>query len=59
MPLMDGIQAVYRAVKEEVEAEGDAFVTDRPFRTHAEKILKVAQDAEDARLALARANVET
>ena len=53
-----GIQAVYRAVKEEVGAESE-FVTDRQFRKHAEQILKVAQDAEDARLALARANVET
>ena len=48
-----------RAVKEEVEAEGDEFISDRQFRTHAEQILKVAQDAEDARLALAQANVET
>ena len=54
-----GIAAVYRAVKEEVEAKGDEFVSIHTFRRHAEQILKVAQGAEDARLALAQANVET
>ena len=41
-----GLQTVYRVVKEEVEAAGDVFVSDRYFRTKAEQILKVAQDAE-------------
>ena len=39
---------MYRGMKAEVEAEGVEFVSLMTFRRFAEKILKVAQDAEDA-----------